>query len=165
MQGNWEAAIRKAVARKLRSSVEEGCEEAIRTFQGWVVNWTIQPDFEYSVYSHGDVNVTGTITVEDFEVEPGITRWETIDKGTRRPVSINQMAEGRPWPMRFPFTQPYPAKSIAADGSGGGEGRVGPAFATMKISNRSIEPRGWTKKIRERYPYIKIAMKRRFTDG
>lgn len=152
------------MANKLRSSVEEGCLDAIKTLEGWVVNWSVKPDFEYTVNPVSDLEVAAMITVADFEVAPGFSRWEAIDKGTD-PVTIDQKAKGRKWKMKFPFTHPYPAKSIAADGSGGGPGRVGPQMATWKIVNRSIKPRGWTNKIKERYPYIKMAMKRGFENG
>lgn len=164
MQGNWEAAIRKAVERKMKAAVEDGCKEVVAIFEGWIVNWSEKPSFSYEIEMDGGLNASSEITVDDFEVAPGVTRWEAIDKGTSA-VSIDQLAEGRNWPMRFPFTQPYPAKSIAADGSGGGEGRVGPMTAPWKISNRSIKARGWTTKIKELHPRIKVAMKRGFDRG
>ena len=164
MRGNWEAAIRAAVEKKMRRSVDEGCEEAVAILKGWVVNWNRQPTITYSITQVSALEVEAAVTVEDIPIVGDKTRWELNDEGTD-PVSIDIKALGKNYRMRFPFKQPYPAVSIAADGSGGGVGRSGPEKAVYKISNRSIAARGWSKKIKEKYPYIKMKMKQGFNDG
>lgn len=149
---SFDEKIKIALGRKASAGHKAAADRVLEMLRGFTQLWNRQPDYQAtSVIAADGVNMTTVITVTDFEVGRGVSRWKAIDEGLdTAPNGISQISQGKKYPMKFKM--PYDPKSFDANGAGGGFGRdtSPPLLKYWEIApgSRVIRPRAWTERVK-----------------